>query len=340
MLKRTMLDNKTKIEAYFQGRLSAIDENELFLWLKKDKANRAIFDAEKQKLSGYDKTNVFVESSLAELKSKIYFNSIFQENTKYSKPNRFAKILRVAALVTLLIGIGYTSSFIIQSDFFKKEEIAWFEVTAPPGNKSLLNLPDGTIVWLNAETSIKYPTDFAEGDRNVVLNGEAYFEVAKNNEKTFTVQTKDYGVRVLGTKFNVKAYQSDNEIVTTLEEGSIQIVSTENLKLAEEIILKPNEQVILNRESKKIAVKNVNPKWFTSWKNNKLIFVNMDMKELVVVLERKYGVDIEVKEEALLDLHFDGTIKDETLLEILDVLKKTLPINYHIVGQKIEITTN
>ena len=149
-----------------------------------------------------------------------------------------------------------------------------------------------------------------------------------------------YDVNVTGTQFNVKAYETDNEVTTTLEEGQVIIHSTENFKLAEEVILKPGEQVILNNDSKELTIKTVNTKWFTSWKDNKLIFVNMDLKDLVVLLERKYGVDIEVKNKDILDLHFDGTIKNESIIEILDIIKKALPINYKIVGQKIEITDN
>jgi len=164
--------------------------------------------------------------------------------------------------------------------------------------------------------------------------------VAKNKKKPFIVHTPFYDVHVTGTQFNVKAYETDKEVTTTLEEGQVIIQSSENLKLANDIILKPGEQVVLNTETKAATIKTVNTSWFTSWKDNKLIFVNMNMKELIVLLERKYGVEIDVKSKETLQLHFDGTIKNESIIEIMEIMKKTLPINYKIVGQKIEITNN
>jgi ferric-dicitrate binding protein FerR (iron transport regulator) len=108
--------------------------------------------------------------------------------------------------------------------------------------------------------------------------------------------------------------------------------------MAEDVILKAGEQIVLNKESRDLNIKNVNTKWFTSWKDNKLIFVNMNMKELIVLLERKYGVEIDIKNIEILKLHFDGTIKNESIIEIMEIMKKTLPISYKVVGQKIEIT--
>jgi ferric-dicitrate binding protein FerR (iron transport regulator) len=154
------------------------------------------------------------------------------------------------------------------------------------------------------------------------------------------VHTPFYDVNVTGTQFNVKAYDTDTEITTTLEKGQVTIQSSENFRLAEDIILKPGEQLVLNKETNAANIKTVNTKWFTSWKDNKLIFVNMSMKELVMLLNRKYGVEIEVQNKEILDLHFDGTIKNESVIEILEILKKTLPIDYKIEGQKIEISNN
>ena len=102
--------------------------------------------------------------------------------------------------------------------------------------------------------------------------------------------------------------------------------------------LKPGEQFVFNTLNKSATVREVNAKDFTAWKDNKLIFLNMDLKELIVVISRKYGVDIEVLNEEILDLHYTGTIKNEGILEILDLIALTLPIKYEINGQKIEIS--
>jgi transmembrane sensor len=239
--------------------------------------------------------------------------------------------IAAALVIGLLFGIYVTS-------LNSKTDPVYYAAHSPKGSVSEMILPDGSVIFLNADSKIKYSIEGENGIREVFLTGEAWFEVAKNKEKPFVVHTPFYDVNVTGTQFNVKAYETDNEVTTTLEEGEVIIQSTESFKMAENVILKPGEQIVLNKESKDLNIKNVNTKWFTSWKDNKLIFVNMNLKELIVLLERKYGVEIDVKKKEILDLHFDGTIKNETIIEILEIMKKTLPIDYKIAGQKIEIT--
>jgi transmembrane sensor len=120
----------------------------------------------------------------------------------------------------------------------------------------------------------------------------------------------------------------------------VQLHSSDNVKLAGVVTLKPGEQAALSAKSNKLNIQNVNPRYYTSWRNNQLIFMNMNLRELIVILERKFGVDIEVKDESILDYHCDGTFKNETVIEILKIIKRILPIEYEIAGQKIEITSN
>ena len=272
-------------------------------------------------------------TDLKKLFTKIWIK--IERTQKQSKPRikyLYTAIGIAAALVIgLFIGI-YVSSL------NSKTEPVYYAAHSPKGSVSEMILPDGSVIFLNADSRIKYSIEGEKGAREVFLTGEAWFEVAKNNEKPFVVHTPFYDVKVTGTQFNVKAYETDSEVTTTLEEGQVIIQSSEKFQLAEDIILKPGEQIVLNKETNAASIKTVNTKWFTSWKDNKLIFVNMNLKELIVLLERKYGVEIDVKKKEILDMHFDGTIKNETIIEILEILKKTLPIDYKIAGQKIEIT--
>ena len=257
-----------------------------------------------------------------------------EQKPEKSKSRLLKPFLRIAAAIAIGLFIGiYVSS--IQS---VPTEPVYYAAHSPKGSVSEMLLPDGSVIYLNADSKIKYSIDGKDGIREVFLTGEAWFDVQKNTDKPFVVHTPFYDVNVTGTQFNVKAYETDNQVVTTLEEGQVIIQSTENYKHAEDVTLKPGEQLTLDKQLKKIDIKTVNTNWYTSWKDNKLIFVNMNLKDLVVLLERKYGVDIEVKNKEILDLHFDGTIKNESIIEILEILKKALPVNYKIVGQKIEIT--
>jgi ferric-dicitrate binding protein FerR (iron transport regulator) len=263
------------------------------------------------------------------------WRKIEQNNKKNTSKTRFLYgFAKIAAAVVIGLFIG----LYIHSIETKRTEPVYYAAHSPKGSVSEMILPDGSVIFLNAGSKIRYSVDGANGQREVFLSGEAWFDVARNEKKPFLVHTPYYDVKVTGTKFNVKAYDSDEIVTTTLEEGQVIVQSGDNLKLSDNISLHPGEQVVFHKKDKSAVVKNVNTKWYTSWKDNKLVFVNMDLKELVVLLERKYGVEIEVTNKEILDLHFDGTIKNETIIEFLEIVQKTLPINYKIVGQKIEIS--
>jgi len=178
--------------------------------------------------------------------------------------------------------------------------------------------------------------DGRSGERELYLNGEAWFQVERAADKPFIVHTDCYDVVVKGTEFNVRAYDEDPGVITTLEKGSVEIKSGA-LKMEKESRLNPGEQLIYDKSDKSFEIKKVETKWYTSWKENKLIFINMNFRELVTLLERKYGVDIEVTDQRLMKYHYDGTIKNESVIEVLDILKLTLPIDYKINGQVVEI---
>lgn len=239
--------------------------------------------------------------------------------------------LKIAAILILGLVLG------LMINNFKKPETVYYTSIAPNGSVSEMMLPDSTIVFLNSGSELKYTINNSLAKREVFLEGEAWFQVAKDEKKQFVVHTPYYDINVVGTEFNVKAYRTDEEIVTTLEKGSIQITTSEKISMENNTVLKPGEQLVYNQIKNTLEIRNVNPRYFTSWKDNKLIFINMGLKELITLMERKFGVDINVSDNAILDYHYDGTIKNETLFEMLDLLRETLPIKYKIDGQTILI---
>ena len=269
---------------------------------------------------------------------KKLFNRIWYKiELKNRQPKSKIKYLYTTIGIAAALVIGLFIGIYINS-MQPKSEPVYYAAHSPKGSVSEMILPDGTFIFLNADSRIRYAMDGEKGIREVFLTGEAWFDVAKNPRKPFVVHTPFYDIQVTGTQFNIKAYENDNQVITTLEEGEVIIQSSENIKLAEEIVLKPGEQAVLNKNTKEFIIRNVNTKWFTSWKDNKLIFINTSLKELVVLLERRYGVEIEVINKEILNFHFDGTIKNESIIEIMEIMKKTLPIDYKIAGQQIEIT--
>lgn len=246
-------------------------------------------------------------------------------------------LLKAAAILVVGLFIG------ILAQSLQKTEPVFYTAIAPKGSISQMILPDSTMVYLNAGSELKYTEENQKniisrkgGIRKVFLAGEAWFDVSKNEKKPFVVHTPFYNVEVMGTQFNVKAYPDDNEVATTLEKGKVKITSSEKYTLQETATLQPGEQLIYTK-NKGITICNVNTRRFTAWRDNKLIFINMNLKELFVLLERKYGVDIEVADNIILDFHYDSTITNETILEVLDLIAETLPIKYRIEGQKVII---
>lgn len=277
----------------------------------------------------------------ASIKDKQFFDEIFERfwhKRRIEIQSRFPEnqfLIRFAQWAAILI-IGLFLGYYLNS-VYKISTPVYYTSVAPKGSVSEMYLPDGSHIFLNSGSEIKYSVDGTNGMREIFLSGEAWFQVAKMKEKPFLVHTSFYDIQVTGTSFDIKAYPDENEVTTTLEEGIVHVKSSANIKLAKEIVLKPGEQLIFNKESKDIHIHQVNTKWYSSWKDNKIVFINMSLKDLKILLERKYGVEIKIVDQSILDYHYDGTIKDESIIEVLELLKYTLPIQYQIVDQKIII---
>jgi transmembrane sensor len=203
-------------------------------------------------------------------------------------------------------------------------ELQYNTIATPRGGKYQLNLPDGTKVWLNAATVLKYPVVFAANERRVELTGEAYFEVAKNKHQPFHVETANQSVEVLGTHFNVNAYGDEKEVKTTLLEGAVKVLALNTkpgAKPAINVVLKPGQQATLTETGFNIA--NVNVEDAISWKNGLFEFKNSDLSTVMRQASRWYDVDV-VYENGIPDVKFNGEVSRNvnatTFLEMLKYL--------------------
>jgi ferric-dicitrate binding protein FerR (iron transport regulator) len=200
-------------------------------------------------------------------------------------------------------------------------------LTIPRGGQYKLVLPDGTRVWLNAESSLRYPTAFSGTERRVVLTGEAYFEVTKNKEKPFIVDAHEMQIRVLGTQFNVNSYGDENSFTTTLVEGSVQITSGQASKK-----LKPGEQAKVT--SQRIDVASINTKEATAWKDGEFVFRNTPVNAVMKQLARWYDLNVEYRDPV--DKHLNATIKrDVPLSRVLHYLEQTGDVHFKMEGKKL-----
>ncbi len=218
----------------------------------------------------------------------------------------------------------------------KALKASYHTLNIPRGGEYYIVLPDGTKVWLNSETKLKYPAFFeSKKARKIHLTGEAYFETARDTSRPFIVKIDNKGeVKVLGTHFNIKAYEDDNKVLTTLAEGK---VSYQSEKSGEEIILNPGQQAIAF-DTGDIEVNKVNIKEYTGWKDGLHIFKDRRLEDIMNNLERWYNVNVTYEDPSLKDLIFSGNLKRyENINKFLKLLETTGDVKYKIKENEITI---
>ena len=240
----------------------------------------------------------------------------------------------VAAVAIVLLGLITVTAYWqgsrqIQSNF---SDIV---VEAPLGSKTKLTLPDGSTVWLNAGSKMVYSQGFGVSDRKLAFQGEGYFEVEKNDEMPFLVQTHDVNVTVVGTKFNFRNYPEDEEAVVELLEGKVAL---EN-QLKEEAVryLSPNEKMVLHKATGEMDITSAKVKEATLWTENILLFDEDLLPDIVRKLERSYHVRIEIENEDLKQTRFYGQFNqlEQNIYDVLDMLSETGKLKYHEEGKVI-----
>lgn len=204
-------------------------------------------------------------------------------------------------------------------------------LTIPRGGEYALELADGTRVWLNAESTLKYPVKFIGGERKVEMTGEGYFEVAKNKEKPFIVTVNGVDVRVLGTSFNISAYR--DEVITTLVEGKVQLK-----KGADSVVLQPNQQGIWLSENRGFEVKKVEARNFSLWREGIFYFEDVDLETILADMARWYNVNIFYQNPTLKTMRFSVEIKRyENINEILRRIEQTKRVKFEIKDRTINV---
>ncbi|WP_164465173.1 FecR family protein [Chryseobacterium lactis] len=209
-------------------------------------------------------------------------------------------------------------------------------LSTPRKGQYKMTLPDGTKVFLNAESSLKFPTQFTENRREVELTGEGYFEVTHDIKKPFIVTTRGQKLKVLGTKFNVSSYENETAILTTLISGSVELTNSQNNT---PVILKPGQQGKLLSLSSIFLVDNVDTEVFTAWTSNDFHFDGTPLKEVFKQLERWYDVDVDYKKVPNVRVH--GTIsREKKLSTVLYTLQQITDLQFKLTGRRIEVDNN
>ncbi|OJV76322.1 MAG: iron dicitrate transport regulator FecR [Bacteroidia bacterium 44-10] len=304
--------------AYFAGKISKADEKKLFEFIQKEEQNYQQFKDWERAWMLSEKEDLRTAREWESLQCRIRTHEAVNPMISKSGSDLWRWAVAIAAMFVLIA--GGTWVVLNTTTFMNKAQYIVFE--APYGEKSKMTFPDGTVVWLNAGSSLKYSNKYNTDDRVVELEGEGYFEVAKKKKIPFVVHTRGYDVVVKGTKFNVTAYPEDSNITTTLMEGAVEL-----LKEKQHIAMKPGESVTLNVVSGKFTFTKVNPDVSKAWSENRIEYDNISLRELAAKLSRQYDVKIHLLTEEVGDKRFSISLRNqETIGEVMSALKEIIPI--------------
>lgn len=319
---------------YLSGNISDIDLQCLFDLLKSDTDFKIKFDemVKLRAISLIDQIESGKQENYKRLIGQISSVPTFSMSRSLSRNFR-----RIAAVITLVISISVASFYIYKDVISPNDSAICFETVAQKGSQAKIILPDSTVVWLNSGSSLKYNQSFGKKNREVILLGEGYFEVKKDKGKPFLVHSAELDVKVMGTVFNVKAYKEDNEVVVDLIEGSVE-VSLPEIKNSRLFKMKPNEKIVFNKQTKKIESSNTDASRSALWTTGKLCFVDATIEKITKDLERKYDVEIKIKNEQIKKEIFSGSLNlDLSLKDILSYIDVDKKFRINQIGDTVLI---
>lgn len=324
---------KYLISNLLEGSLSMSERADITDWINSD-------EAEADSREAWKKASNNIESSLKNdiwnfVHPKIK-DAISTVSVKHIIRRQAYSLLKIAASVAVILCSAVTLYLLCNNIIDNKERIAdniyWFEVES--GQKGSIRLSDGTLVYLNAASKISFAGDYNSENRVVNLQGEAYFDVAKNPNKKFIVSCNGIDIEALGTEFNVKAYPTDSIITTTLAEGKVKVSSNE-----QSVTLLPNDVATYNMKRHTIKSSTVADISIANfWRTGQLVFEGESLASIAQTIERMYGVKININDVRLKNMKFTGTIQNNSLNNIMHVISISYPLTYTISDSIITIS--
>ena len=356
--------------AFIEGKCEEPEKQTINNWIDTDPKNKKFFDQiseawlTRNEIIGLRKENIDID--FENVLQKIHLMDV-QETHKslLSGKRNYLKIFtRVAAVIILVISTGiayYLGQGKRLIDLSSNQDIlAYNEVIVPVGQRSQVILSDGTEVWVNAGSKLRFRNQFQGNIREVWLDGEGYFDVAKDASRLFYVHTSDLDIKVHGTIFNLKAYSTEDIIETTLVEGSVSFeINNSDKKKGKDVFLEPNQKAIYLKsktalvteevkrevseplEPQKIVISDpIDVAPVVSWTEGKLIFNDESLANVAIKLERKYDLKINIQNEEIKEIRFTGVLKNLPIEQTLNSLKLSLGIQYTIKENIVHISKN
>jgi transmembrane sensor len=358
------------IVRYLKNEISEDEKRDLFKWVYASSSNEKYFYTLKDIWETARYNQIAAGAETDKEWEKLTLTALKKETENFSQRKSVGRILYRAVQIAAIIIIAFGVGFLVQK--YLPEENAFTHLNVPLGAKLQIELPDGSQVWVNSGSALKYPTNMDAKEVDLFLEGEAFFDIVKNPKRKLNVRTSTLNIQVLGTRFNVKSYNDEDVVETTLVNGSISITGkVGNKKIEKPILLKSNEQAKLIKSEGKFSLEdtnapaniedkpdtkendvemtaseiqpriniseNIDVEKFFSWKDNKLVFRNEPLESLVRKLERWYNVSIKIQDPDLKKSRYTGTFENETIEQAIKALSISLPFKYKIEKNQIEI---
>ncbi len=317
----------------FSGELTEEESVNLNNWKSADKFNLLEYD---------DFSEIWKHSNRLAMPSQIDLpKSLGATRKKAGIESKKIKWLPVfaqiaAVLVLAMLFSALYNEFLVTKPQQKTETIVYQQVKASYGTQSRVELADGTVVYLNSGSTLRFPGSFnGMKTRNVELSGEGHFKVAKNMEQPFIVDIHKMQIKVLGTTFNVDAYTNNTSFTIALVEGSIELQQKTNNGISELLEMKPNQVAFYNQAENKLILETADDlSKYTAWTNGKIVLSNDPVNKVIQKLENWYNVDIELADKRLEKYRFTGTFIDEPLEQVLSILNLTSQMEYIVIPAK------
>lgn len=317
--------NKEKLRRFTSGKFSFNDYLSVSSYFRNEAEDDRLKKSMEADWNETDHTNNHKER-LSLVLDKLHYQITMNDKGKANVFHNFQHVFSKVAMVLIipaLLTISVLSYFSIHSSGTFD---SWAEIHSPVGSRTKFQLPDGTQGWLNSGSSIKYPVNFMK-HRNVEISGEAWFDVVHLQSEDFRVITPYFDVKVLGTQFNVVAYDNETTAEVILEKGKVLLLGKDK-KVIE--ALNPDQHIVYNKSTKALLKTTIDAKAYTSWKDGLLIFRNVPMTEIARRLERRYNTEIIIHGDSLKASIFRATFQDESLDDICKMLSTVAPIKYKI----------
>jgi ferric-dicitrate binding protein FerR (iron transport regulator) len=358
---------KELLEQFTSGEIGQTEKQQLFRFFNEPESKAFVYRWLKKKWKKLGDEELNMEVDFDQLLLRIHQDISTNQQVPVHPGKQQSKLIRIinasmryAAVCLIACGIEW---YILtqKGNPDHAQATVYNQIDVPYGSKSFIVLADSTRVWLNAGAKLHYPANFKGKDREVFLEGEAFFDVKKDKRQPFYVRMNGMSLKVHGTKFNVKAHKDDERIETTLLEGSVEVIGLKaDRKSDQNLFLKPGQKLVLYKEQKEpqhavpkarsdTAAIQTFPKILepvkildarlinlsatepeVAWKKDKLIFERQRFDEVKVRLERWYGVTIEVRDSSVLDYRFTGTFEKETFEQAMHALKEAADFEYEL----------